>query len=80
MRRTLAAAAVGALVVAAVATARSASPVPGGIVELGRDSSVVVLGSTAKAKAGIVVSQRPRAGTTLSPSAKISLVVSRGPR
>ena len=32
----------------------------------------------AKAKAGIVVSQRPRAGTTLSPSAKVSLVVSRG--
>ena len=63
MRRTLAAAAVGALVVVAVATARSASPVPGGIVELGRDSSVVVVGVT-----------------TLSPNAKVSLVLSCGPR
>jgi hypothetical protein len=33
-----------------------------------------------KAKAGIVLSQRPRAGTSLRPNAKVSLVVSRGRR
>jgi hypothetical protein len=57
MRRTLAAAAVGSLVIAAVATARSASPVPGGTVELGSDASAFVVGAEGGDAAGTSVAR-----------------------
>jgi FG-GAP repeat protein/PASTA domain-containing protein len=57
MRRTLAAAAIGTLVAAAVATARSSSPVPGGVVELGIDASVLVVGAESGDEAGTAVAQ-----------------------
>jgi FG-GAP repeat len=56
MRRTLAAAACGVFLVAAIASARSSSPVPGGSVDLATDANSVTVGAQGDAAGTSVAS------------------------